>query len=84
MTQRQVFVVSLALMVVANAGRRYSAVAAFSSSSTIVRRLTLYLASPPSQYHQTPVIIRDIVSCETIESLADILKTVLGQEEVSM
>jgi hypothetical protein len=84
--RKQIFVVSLALMVVANAGRRYSAAAAFSSSSTIVRRPTLdeYLASPPSQYHQTPVIIRDIVSRETIESLADTLMTVLGQEEVSM
>jgi hypothetical protein len=82
----KVFVVSLALIVVANAGRRYSAAAAFSSSSTSVRRLTLdeYLASPPSQYHQTPVIIRDIASRETIESLADTLMTVLGQEEVSM
>ena len=81
--KRQVFV-SLALMIVADAGCRYNATAF--SSSTIVRRLTLdeYLASPPSQYHQTPVIIRDIVSRETIESLADTLMTVLGQEEVSM
>lgn len=70
-------------MIVADAGCRYNATA-FSSSFTIVRRLTLdeYLSFPPSHY-QTPLIIRDIAA-ETIESLADKLMTVLGQEEVYM
>jgi hypothetical protein len=54
-----------------------------SSSSLLVPRITLedYLASP---VHKTPVLIRDIVSPESIESLADTLMHSLGMETVSM
>ena len=49
----------------------------------LVPRLTLdeYVASP---VHGTPVIVRDIVPPETVESLADELMSVLGAEEVTM
>ncbi|KAL7541214.1 hypothetical protein ACHAXR_010725 [Thalassiosira sp. AJA248-18] len=52
-------------------------------TSALVPRLTVdeYLASP---VYKTPVLIRDIVSPETIESLADDLMRILGEEEVQM
>mmetsp|Transcript_1564 Transcript_1564/g.3347 ORF Transcript_1564/g.3347 Transcript_1564/m.3347 type:complete len:411 (-) Transcript_1564:54-1286(-) len=51
--------------------------------SALVPRLTLdeYLSSP---VYKTPVLIRDIVSPESIESLADRLMNILGEEEVQM
>jgi len=53
------------------------------SSSALVPRLTLaeYLSSP---VYKSPVLIRDIVSPETIESLTDDLMHSLGDEEVEM
>lgn len=51
--------------------------------SLLVPRITLeaYLASP---VYTSPVLIRDIVSSETIELLADTLMNSLGTETVSM
>jgi hypothetical protein len=52
----------------------------------LVPRVTLdeYVASPPFRYRDSPVIIRDIVPPDAIESLADELMSVLGDEVVTM
>ena len=52
----------------------------------LVPRVTLdeYVASPPSRYRDSPVIIRDIVPPDVVESLADELMSVLGDEVVTM
>lgn len=51
--------------------------------AALVPRVTLdeYLSSPVTN---TPILIRDAASPETIESLADEMMSILGQEEVQM
>ena len=65
------------------------AAAAFTASSSrqqaLVPRITLeeFLAAP-KRFKALPIIIRDIVSPDVIESLADELMRTLGDEEIQM
>jgi len=75
----------ISLLILLLVAVRVAIVDAFSHASTLVPRISLdeYIPSP-DVYINKPILIRDIATSSDIESLADQLMNILGDEEVQM